>query len=158
MMPCFLLADCPWYSTTRPPPPPPHPSRDSPNTHLTALRAWCTRCLPGWCKPDVLRPGIVGTRGSMVIRLRQCMKCVHPSPTPTLNTPPLTTKYFAAVTTLDIHDSTPPPPDVPRAAAASPPSPPRRLLRAEVAPGCLLVEGRGEPPEKKQARKRGKRQ
>ena len=37
--------------------------------HLTALRAWCKQCLPGWCKPDVLRPGIVGMRGSMVARV-----------------------------------------------------------------------------------------
>ena len=28
--------------------------------------------LPGWRKPVVLRPGIVGMRGSMVIRLRPC--------------------------------------------------------------------------------------
>ena len=27
--------------------------------NLTALRAWCTRCLPGRWKPDVLRAGIV---------------------------------------------------------------------------------------------------
>ena len=40
--------------------------------HVTARRAWCKQCLPGWCKPDVLRPGIVGMRGSMVIRLRPC--------------------------------------------------------------------------------------
>ena len=40
---------------------------------LTALRAWCKQCLPGRSKPDVLRPGIVGMRGSIVIRLRPCM-------------------------------------------------------------------------------------
>ena len=38
--------------------------------HLTALRARCTRCLPGRCNLDLLRPGIVWMRGSMVIRLR----------------------------------------------------------------------------------------
>ena len=32
--------------------------------HLTALRTWCKQCLPGWCKPDVLRPGILGMQGS----------------------------------------------------------------------------------------------
>ena len=32
--------------------------------HLTALRAWCTRCSPGRRKPGVLRPGIVEVRGS----------------------------------------------------------------------------------------------
>ena len=32
--------------------------------HATAIRAWCTRYLPGWVKPDVLRPSIVGMRGS----------------------------------------------------------------------------------------------
>ena len=31
---------------------------------LTALRAWCKRCLLGWSKPDMLHPGIVGMRGS----------------------------------------------------------------------------------------------
>ena len=38
--------------------------------HLTALRAWRKHYLPGWLKPDVLRLGVVGMRGSMVIRLR----------------------------------------------------------------------------------------
>ena len=33
--------------------------------HLTALCAWCKHCLP-----DVLRPGLVRMRGSMVMRLR----------------------------------------------------------------------------------------
>ena len=32
-------------------------------------------------KTDALRPGIVGMRGSMVVRLRPCMTRVHPSPT-----------------------------------------------------------------------------
>ena len=40
--------------------------------HLTAIRAWCKQCLPGWENPDVPRPGIVGIRGSMVLRLRPC--------------------------------------------------------------------------------------
>ncbi|CAN0286800.1 unnamed protein product [Laminaria digitata] len=47
----------------------PHGTRQ----HLTALRAWCKRCLPGRWKPDVLRPGIAGVRGSRVIRLRPSM-------------------------------------------------------------------------------------
>ena len=49
--------------------------------HLTALRAWCTRCLPGRRKPDVLHPGIVGyarVHGRSTIRL--CMKRVPPPP------------------------------------------------------------------------------
>ena len=29
-----------------------------------ALRAWCKQCLSGPLKPDMLRPGIVGMRGS----------------------------------------------------------------------------------------------
>ncbi|CAN0126745.1 unnamed protein product [Laminaria digitata] len=41
--------------------------------HLTALRAWCRRYLPGRWKPDVLRPGIAGMQGSVAIRLRPCM-------------------------------------------------------------------------------------
>ena len=45
--------------------------------HLTALRAWCKQCLPGWWKSDVLRPGGVGMRGSMVIRLRPCTNWAH---------------------------------------------------------------------------------
>ena len=40
--------------------------------HPTALRAWCKQCLLGGSKPDVLRAGIVGMRGSIIIRLRQC--------------------------------------------------------------------------------------
>ena len=35
---------------------------------LTARGAWCKQCLPGRCKPDMLRPGIVGMRGSMVLQ------------------------------------------------------------------------------------------
>ena len=31
-------------------------------------------CLPGRWKPDMLRPGVVGMRGSMVLRLRPCMR------------------------------------------------------------------------------------
>ena len=41
--------------------------------HLPALRAWCQWCLRGQSKPDVLRPGTVGMRGSMVRRLRPSM-------------------------------------------------------------------------------------
>ena len=52
--------------------------------HLTALRAWC-KLMSAWSvKPDVLSPGIVGMRGSMVIRLRPCMTMStppHPLPT-----------------------------------------------------------------------------
>ena len=33
--------------------------------HLTARRAWCKQRLPGQWKHGVLRPGIVGMRGSM---------------------------------------------------------------------------------------------
>ena len=40
--------------------------------HLTTLRAWCKQCLLVLWKLDVLRPGIVGMRGSMVIRLGPC--------------------------------------------------------------------------------------
>ena len=32
------------------------------------LRAWCTQCLPGRCKPDVLGPCVVGMRWSMLLR------------------------------------------------------------------------------------------
>ena len=32
--------------------------------HLTALHAWHKHCLPGQRNPGVLRPGIVGVRGS----------------------------------------------------------------------------------------------
>ena len=42
--------------------------------HLTVLRAWCKQCLPRRGKPDVLRPGIVGIQGSMIIRPRPCMR------------------------------------------------------------------------------------
>ena len=37
----------------------------------------CKQCLPGRPKPDVLRPGIGGMRGSTVIRLRPCMTWVR---------------------------------------------------------------------------------
>ena len=37
--------------------------------HLTALRAWCCKeCLPCRRKPDVLRPRVVGVRGSMTLK------------------------------------------------------------------------------------------
>ena len=49
--------------------------------HLTALRARCMQCLAGWWKPDVLRPGILWMRGSMVIRLRPC-KNIEDTPPP----------------------------------------------------------------------------
>ena len=48
--------------------------------HLTALRASCKHSPPGRRKRDVLRPGMVGMRGSMVIRLRPCMIVSTPSP------------------------------------------------------------------------------
>ena len=38
--------------------------------------------MPGRRKPDVLRPGIVGMRGSMIIRLRLCMTWLHPTKRP----------------------------------------------------------------------------
>ena len=41
-------------------------------------------CSPGQWKPDVLCTGIVGTRGSMVIRLRPCMISSTPRPLPPL--------------------------------------------------------------------------
>ena len=50
--------------------------------HLTALRAWCKRRLPDWWKLDVLRPGMVGMRGPMVIRLWPCTNWVPPPPVP----------------------------------------------------------------------------
>ena len=51
--------------------PPPLPSCDSPSTSRRfALGATNARLVGG--KPDVLRPGIVGMRGSMLIRLRSC--------------------------------------------------------------------------------------
>ena len=52
--------------------------------HFTALRAWCKQCLSGRWKPDMLRPGIVGMRGSMVIRLWPRMR----SSTPLLSSTP----------------------------------------------------------------------
>ena len=51
---------------------PPRPSCDLPNTSRRfALGA--SNVLPGRRKPDVLRLGIVGMQGSMVIRLRLSM-------------------------------------------------------------------------------------
>ena len=46
------------------------------------LRACCKQCLPGRWKTDVLRPGIAGVRGSVVIRLRPYMisSTHHPQP------------------------------------------------------------------------------
>ena len=41
-------------------------------TPQDASRSWCKQCLRGWSKPDVLRPGVAGMRGSVVIRLRLC--------------------------------------------------------------------------------------
>ena len=53
--------------------------------HSTALRAWCVKqCLPGWCKPDMLRPGIVGIRGSMAVRCRTMSTPPRPPPSPPL--------------------------------------------------------------------------
>ena len=46
---------------------------------LYLLPIWHQQCLPGRWKPDVLRPGIVGVRGSMGKRLRPCMiMSTHP--------------------------------------------------------------------------------
>ena len=48
--------------------------------HLTTtLRAWC-KATSAWSvkKPDVLRPGVVGMRGSTVVRLRPCMIMSNP--------------------------------------------------------------------------------
>ena len=50
--------------------------------HLTALRAWCKQCLPDWRKPDVLRPGMVGMRGSTAIRRRACAQTEYTPPLP----------------------------------------------------------------------------
>ena len=58
-----------------------HPTCDRLVQHVTALRAWCTRCLPGRWKPDMLRPGIAEMRGSIVLRPRLCMK-LPPPPSP----------------------------------------------------------------------------
>ena len=46
--------------------------------HLTVLRDWCKQCRPGQSTPDVLGPGIVGMRGSMVVQLRPCRKIRTP--------------------------------------------------------------------------------
>ena len=48
--------------------------------HLTALRAWCKEYLPGGGKPDLFRPGIVGMRASMAIRIRPFMISSTPLP------------------------------------------------------------------------------
>ena len=37
---------------------------------LAALRAFCARSLPGGRKPDMLRPGMLGMRGSMANGLK----------------------------------------------------------------------------------------
>ena len=47
-----------------------HATRTTP---LGAFAASCKQCLPGRGKPGVLRLGIGGVRGSMVIRLWPCM-------------------------------------------------------------------------------------
>ena len=59
----------PFYATRRTP-------------HSRPLRAWCKRCLPGWWKPGVLRPGIVRMRGSIVTRIRPWTNWVPPPPHP----------------------------------------------------------------------------
>ena len=52
--------------------------------HLTARRAWCKQCVPGWSKPDVLRPGIVRVQGYF---LRTAMyDYTHPFPVLLSNT------------------------------------------------------------------------
>ena len=54
--------------------------------HPKALRAWCKKCLPARWKPDVLRPGIVGVRGSiMVIPLRRPCMIMSTPPSPLLH-------------------------------------------------------------------------
>lgn len=45
------------------------PSRDLPNASWRLALAW-VQCLPGWWKPDVFRPGVVG--------MRQCLKIYIP--------------------------------------------------------------------------------
>ena len=50
--------------------------------HPTARRVWCEQCLPGRRKPDVLRHGIVGMPGSMVIHPNAAMNDIESSPTP----------------------------------------------------------------------------
>ena len=49
--------------------------------------------------PAVLRPSIVETRGSTVIRLRLCMKLLHPHPPPRLPIPSLSLSVSALVLT-----------------------------------------------------------
>ena len=60
---CFYLWSRVFVSFVPPPPTPP------------VFSAWSG-------KPDMLRPGIVGMRGSMAIRLRPCMNIEYPPPTP----------------------------------------------------------------------------
>ena len=69
-------------------------------SRLTAVRAWCKQCLHGQQKPDVLCPGIVGTRGSMVMQLRPCMAMSTPT-SPVL--PPPFLAFFVAVLLLLLH-------------------------------------------------------
>ena len=68
--------------------------RVQPTLHATrrtphgASRLWWTRCLSNKSKADVLHPGIVGMRGSMIIRRRPCTSWIHsrpPSPHPHLH-------------------------------------------------------------------------
>ena len=71
--------------------------------NLTALRAWCKQCLPGRLKPDGLRPGIEGMRGSMVGRQRPCTRMstspplsrAPPPPPPPLLPPVTWSRRFA---------------------------------------------------------------
>ena len=56
--------------------------------HFMALRAWSTRCLPGRRRPDVLHPGIVGARGSIISRPRLCMHEMSTPPPPNALGPP----------------------------------------------------------------------
>ena len=61
--------------------------------HLTALRAWCKQCLPGQRKPDMPRiVRMLRMRGSMVIRLRPCMRSNR---YPLSSTPPPSTSEMA---------------------------------------------------------------
>lgn len=46
--------------------------------HLTAIRDWCNKCLPGRRKPDVLRAGIMGMRGHMVLQTAANLDCHCP--------------------------------------------------------------------------------
>ena len=53
-------------------------------TPHVSLRAWCKQCLPGRWKPGVLRPGIVGMQGSMVIYTTTAMHDNEYIPVPLL--------------------------------------------------------------------------